>query len=248
MLHITGTARCVSDLHLCPERTDLAARFFSFLAATGKANVAALFILGDLFDAWIGDDDLDEPFNTQVCGELRKLTDQGTQLYFLAGNRDFLIGEGFAAATGARLLPETMKVGAGGTAILLLHGDTLCTDDVDYQRFRAQVRETAWQARFLSRPLAERRAEARGLRERSRQATQAKSMEIMDVNAASVRAALLAAGCRYMIHGHTHRPGCEHLTLSGGTAERWVLSDWDSGRGDALEIDANGIRRIDLSR
>ena len=248
MLHITGTARCISDLHLCPERADLAARFFNFLAATGEADVAALFILGDLFDAWIGDDDLDEPFNAKVCGELRKLADQGTPLYFLAGNRDFLIGEDFAAATGARLLPETMKVGAGGTATLLLHGDTLCTDDVDYQRFRTQVRDAAWQARFLSRPLAERRAEARSLRERSRQATRAKSMEIMDVNVASVRATLLAAGCRHMIHGHTHRPGCEHLTLDDGIAERWVLSDWDNGRGDALEIDANSIRRLDLSR
>lgn len=248
MLHITGTARCVSDLHLCPERADLAARFFAFLEATGKAGVTALFILGDLFDAWIGDDDLDEPFNAQVCGELRKLADQGTQLYFLAGNRDFLIGEDFAAATGARLLPESIKVGLGETAILLLHGDTLCTDDVDYQRFRALVRTPEWQARTLARPLAERRAEARHLRERSRQATQAKAMDIMDVNAASVRAALLAAGCQRMIHGHTHRPGCEHLTLNGNIAERWVLSDWDTERGDALEVDANGIRRLDLSR
>jgi len=247
MLHITGTARFISDLHLCPERADLAARFFNFLAATGKADVAALFILGDLFDAWIGDDDLEEPFNARVCAELRKLTDGGTQLYFLAGNRDFLIGEGFAAATGAHLLPESIKVGVGETAILLLHGDTLCTDDVDYQRFRTQVRTHEWQARTLARPLAERRAEARGLRERSRQATQAKSMEIMDVNAASVRAALLAAGCQRMIHGHTHRPGCEQLTLNGNLAERWVLSDWDNERGDALEVDANGIRRIDLS-
>lgn len=248
MLHITGTVRFISDLHLCPERADLAARFFAFLAATGKTDVAALFILGDLFDAWIGDDDLDEPFNARICGELRQLTAHGTQLYFLAGNRDFLIGEGFAAATGARLLPETIKVGVGGTAVLLLHGDTLCTDDVDYQRFRAQVRDAAWQAGFLSRPLAERRAEARNLRERSRQATQAKALEIMDVNAASVRATLLAAGCQRMIHGHTHRPGCEQIPLHGGMAERWVLSDWDSGRGDALEIDANGIRRLDWSR
>lgn len=248
MLHITGIARFVSDLHLCPERADLAARFFTFLADTGKARTTALFILGDLFDAWIGDDDLDDPFNARVCAELRKLTDSGTQLYFLAGNRDFLIGEGFAAATGARLLPESIKVGVGETAVLLLHGDTLCTDDVGYQRFRARVRTREWRARTLARPLAERRAEARNLRERSRQATRAKAMEIMDVNAASVRTALLAADCQRMIHGHTHRPGCEQLTLNGGIAERWVLSDWDSGRGDALEVDANGIRRIDLSR
>jgi UDP-2,3-diacylglucosamine hydrolase len=144
-------------------------------------------------------------------------------------------------------LDEPQKVGAGDTAILLLHGDTLCTDDVDYQRFRQLVRSGAWQADFFARPLAERRAEAQALRQRSRLATQAKAEDIMDVNAGSVRAALAAAGCRLLIHGHTHRPGCERITLADGIAERWVLSDWDTGRGDALEVNAGGIRRIDLS-
>lgn len=247
MLKITGTARFVSDLHLHAARADITARFFAFLADSAKAKVSALFILGDLFDAWIGDDDLTDPFNAQVCAALRQLTDSGTQLFFMAGNRDFLIGDRFAVASGVRRLDEPQKVGAGDTAILLLHGDRLCTDDVDYQRFRQLVRSATWQADFLARPLAERRAEAQALRQRSRLATQAKAEDIMDVNAASVRATLAAADCRLMIHGHTHRPSCERITLADGIAERWVLSDWDTGRGDALEVNASGIRRIDLS-
>lgn len=253
MLHIAGAARFISDLHLNAARADIAARFFAFLADTAKAKVSALFILGDLFDAWIGDDDLTDPFNTQVCTRLRQLADSGTQVFFMAGNRDFLIGDSFAAASGVHRLDEPQKVGAGlnpfldDTAILLLHGDTLCTDDVDYQRFRQLVRSGAWQADFLARPLAERRAEAQALRQRSRLATQAKAEDIMDVNAGSVRAALAAAACHLLIHGHTHRPGCERITLADGIAERWVLSDWDTGRGDALEVNADGIRRIDLS-
>lgn len=247
MLHIAGAARFISDLHLNAARADIATRFFAFLADTAKANVSDLFILGDLFDAWIGDDDLTDPFNMQVCARLRQLADSGTQVFFMAGNRDFLIGDSFATASGVQRLDEPQKVGAGDTAILLLHGDTLCTDDVDYQRFRQLVRSGAWQADFFARPLAERRAEAQALRQRSRLATQAKAEDIMDVNAGSVRAALAAAGCRLLIHGHTHRPGCERITLADGIAERWVLSDWDTGRGDALEVNAGGIRRIDLS-
>ncbi len=247
MLNFSGTLRFVSDVHLGEAHPGIAARFAAFLADTATAKVEALFILGDLFDAWIGDDDLANPFNAQVCAGLRQLADSGTQLFFMAGNRDFLIGDAFAAATGVQLLGEMEKLGVGDTAILLLHGDTLCTDDVDYQRFRQLVRAGTWQADFLARPLAERRAEAAALRQRSAAATQAKAEEIMDVNAGSVRTALAAADCRWLIHGHTHRPGCERIALADSIAERWVLSDWDTGRGDALEISAGRIRRIDLS-
>lgn len=248
MLTIGGTARLVSDLHLRAERPDLTQRFAAFLADTAAAKVETLFILGDLFEYWIGDDDLADPFNAHVCRLLRDLADKGTRLRFIAGNRDFLIGERFAAAAGMELLPELAVVGAGGTATLLMHGDTVCTDDLPYQEFRRMVRSTQWQADFLARPLAERRAEVENLRRRSAAAMQDKTAAIMDANAAAIRTALTSHGCTRLIHGHTHRPSHETIALAAGSAERWVLSDWDSGRGDALEIDAAGVRRIDLSR
>ncbi|MFH1870324.1 MAG: UDP-2,3-diacylglucosamine diphosphatase [Pseudomonadota bacterium] len=248
MLSIRGTARFVSDLHLRAERPDLTERFAAFLADTAAAKVEALFILGDLFEYWIGDDDLADPFNAQVCRLLRELADRGTRIYFIAGNRDFLIGATFAAAAGITLLGETERVAAGGAASLLMHGDTVCTDDLPYQEFRRMVRSTQWQADFLARPLAERRAEVENLRRRSAAAMQGKTAAIMDANAAAIRAVLTSHGCTRLIHGHTHRPGHETIELAAGSAERWVLSDWDSGRGDALEIDAAGMRRIDWSR
>jgi len=247
MLTIAGTARFVSDLHLRAERPDLTGRFADFLAATAAAKVGTLFILGDLFEYWIGDDDLGDPFNAQVCRLLRDLADHGTRIFFIAGNRDFLIGETFAAAAGISLLAEIEKVGAGGTATLLMHGDTVCIDDLPYQEFRHMVRSKRWQADFLARPLPERRAEVASLRRRSAEAMQGKTAAIMDANAAAIREALTAHGCTRLIHGHTHRPGHDVIQLASGSAERWVLSDWDTGRGDALEIDAAGIRRIDLS-
>lgn len=251
-MHITGTARFISDLHLSAERPDLTARFAAFLADTAVSKVTTLFILGDLFDAWIGDDDLAQPFNAEICSLLRKLSDQGTQIFFIVGNRDFLMGDRFAQAAGLQRLDDMAKVcekvGAGDTAILIMHGDTLCTDDTDYQAFRQQVHTPAWQRDFLARPLAERRAEAAALRQKSRAATKEKSQAIMDVNAEAVRQALAASGCRRLIHGHTHRPGCEHIMLADGVAERWVLSDWDRHRGDALEVSTDGsIRRINLA-
>lgn len=247
MLTIAGTARFVSDLHLRAERPDLTERFADFLADTGAANVDALFILGDLFEYWIGDDDLADPFNAQVCKLLRGLANQGTRIYFIAGNRDFLIGEAFAAATGVILLSETARVGAGGTPTLLMHGDTVCTDDVPYQQFRQMVRSKQWQTDFLARPLSERRAEVADLRRRSAEAMQGKTAAIMDASTNAIQAALTTHDCTRLIHGHTHRPGHEHIQLASGSAERWVLSDWDTGRGDALEIDAAGVRHIDLT-
>jgi UDP-2,3-diacylglucosamine hydrolase len=254
MLTIAGTVRCVSDLHLRAERPDLTERFAGFLAATAAARVEMLFILGDLFEYWIGDDDLADPFNAKVCKLLRNLADQGTRIFFIAGNRDFLIGERFAAAANIRLLGETEIVtqsgihsdGAGGTAILLMHGDTICTDDIPYQEFRQMVRKQEWQKEFLARPLPERRAEVESLRRRSAAAMQGKTAAIMDANADAIRAALMTHGCTRLIHGHTHRPGHEDIQLVSGKAERWVLSDWDTARGDALEISAAGIRRLDL--
>lgn len=248
MLTFIGTVRFVSDLHLTAERTTVNARFAAFLADTARTRVTALFILGDLFEYWIGDDDLADPFAAGIAGLLHQLATSGTRIFFIAGNRDFLLGDDFFHASKMQRLDDAEKLGAGDTVILLMHGDTLCTDDLAYQEFRRMVRSENWQREFLARPLAERRAEVADLRQRSQQAMQEKSPQIMDVNPDAVRSALAASGCTRLIHGHTHRPGHECLTLADGrAAERWVLSDWGEGRGDALELDANGIRRIDLS-
>lgn len=247
MLSVSGTARFVSDLHLRVDRPDLTRRFAGFLADTAAANVESLFILGDLFEYWIGDDDLADPFNEGVCNLLRSAADMGPRLYFMAGNRDFLLGDRFAAAARCFLLPDAARVVIADTPTLLLHGDTVCTDDLPYQEFRRTVRAAEWQERFLARPLDERRAEVAALRRRSAEAMREKTAEIMDANPAAIRSALEAQGCTRLIHGHTHRPGHEAITLASGPGERWVLSDWDTGRGDALEIGAVGVRRIDLS-
>lgn len=248
MPDFSGPFRCVSDLHLTADDPALVERFAAFLADTSRAGSEALFILGDLFEYWVGDEDLADPFAAHVARLLRELATGGTRIFFIAGNRDFLLGEDFCRASGMTRVADTLKVGAGGTPILLMHGDTLCLDDTDYQSFRRVVRSAAWQREFLARPLAERHAEVADLRQRSQQAMQGKSAQIMDVNPDAVRAALAASGCTRLIHGHTHRPGREQLTLADGlAAERWVLSDWGKGRGDALEIAAGGIRRIDLS-
>jgi len=245
---ILSRARLVSDLHLRPERADLTNRFAAFLADTAAKKIEALFILGDLFEYWIGDDDLDAPFNSYVCGLLRSLTDSGTRLYFTAGNRDFLIGEGFALAAGMSLLEPLSILSLGQTSTLILHGDTLCTDDVQYQEFRHLVRSSAWQAEFLARSLSERRTEVEALRRQSAKAIQGKAASLMDANLDAVRDALIGAACTRLIHGHTHRPGQHRVDLGENVAERWVLSDWETGRGDALEVSAGGVRRLDLSR
>jgi len=229
----------VSDLHLDPARPAITALFLDFLARqAGRAD--ACYILGDLFEAWIGDDD-DAELGRRVAGALRALADSGVSVHFLHGNRDFLIGERFAAAAGVRLLPESEAINLYGEPVLLLHGDTLCTDDTDYQAFRAQVRDPAWQARLLELPLAQRRALAGQLRETSQQATQLKETAITDVNLEAVDGALRARGIRRMIHGHTHRPAIHEWMLDGQPARRAVLGDWYD-RGSVLRCDVTGWR------
>lgn len=229
----------VSDLHLDPARPAITALFLDFLARqAGRAD--ACYILGDLFEAWIGDDD-DAELGRRVAGALRALADSGVSVHFLHGNRDFLIGERFAAAAGVRLLPESEAIDLYGEPVLLLHGDTLCTDDADYQAFRAQVRDPAWQARLLELPLAQRRALAGQLRETSQQATQLKETAITDVNLEAVDGALRARGIRRMIHGHTHRPAIHEWMLDGQPARRAVLGDWYD-RGSVLRCDVTGWR------
>jgi UDP-2,3-diacylglucosamine hydrolase len=230
----------VSDLHLSACRPETADRFVAFLA--GPARPArALFILGDLFDYWAGDDDLAEPFNRRIGEALAGLTGAGTEVFFIPGNRDFLIGPAFAAATGIQLMDEPMVSDIGGMPTLLLHGDTLCTDDADYQAFRAMVRTQAWRDDFLARPLAERRARIEALRARSEGEKQTKSMAIMDVNDAAVAEAYRLHGVTRMIHGHTHRQNSHKLRVDGRACQRWVLGEWGAA-GNALACDADGCR------
>ena len=232
----------ISDLHLSEERAAANERFIDFLEGKARA-AAALYILGDFFEYWIGDDDLDEPFNAVISGLLRGLTDGGVPVFVMHGNRDFLLGEAFCRATGAELLPDPSVVPIEGEPTLLAHGDTLCTDDHDYQAWRSVARSAEWQREFLARPREERRRMILGLREKSKAVIQAKPADIMDVNGEAVVEALRRHGVRRLVHGHTHRPGRHEHLVDGLSCERWVLPDW-YGPGGYLEIGAGQPRMV----
>jgi UDP-2,3-diacylglucosamine hydrolase len=228
----------ISDLHLKPEAPHLSRILLELL--TGAATAAdALYVLGDLFEAWPGDDAAADPFNAPVVSAFRALSDHGVPVYFQHGNRDFLLGAEFARATGGKLLAEELVVDLHGTRTLLMHGDQLCTDDVAYQQFRAQVRTPAWQQTLLQQPLAARKQLARQLREGSAAAKSGKSMDIMDVNAEAVAAVFRRHDVTRLIHGHTHRPARHIHVVDGRDRERIVLADWRDA-GAYLEVDANG--------
>jgi UDP-2,3-diacylglucosamine hydrolase len=232
-----------SDVHLQPSMPRTAHAFLDFLLRRAPQS-PRLFLLGDLFEAWPGDDDIDNPFHRTIADALRSLSDQGVQIGWIAGNRDFLVGAGFAAATGVQLLTDPSVVVLAGRRIVLSHGDAQCTDDADYQRFRAQVRDPAWQRDFLARPLAERKAIAQQMREGSKAAQRSKTYEIMDVNGAAIDALFDASGAEVMVHGHTHRPACHD---AGKARIRYVLPDWDCDgahrRGGWLELLEDGSFR-----
>ena len=214
----------ISDLHLHESRPQLTRAFFHFLH-TQALGAEKLYILGDFFDAWIGDDD-DNPLNSQVAEELKKLNDTGTQIFLMHGNRDFLMGEKFAAQAGATMLAEGTVINLYQYPTLLLHGDQLCTGDTDYIKFRQQVRSPQWQQQVLSQPLNARRALAAQLREKSQEMNSLKSEGIMDVTQSEVVKVMQQAGVRRLIHGHTHRPARHQLEIDGEPAERIVLGDW----------------------
>jgi UDP-2,3-diacylglucosamine hydrolase len=234
----------ISDLHLSPGEPATVERFLKFLAGPAQA-AASLTILGDLFEYWAGDDDLADPFNARIVAALRAVADAGVAVSFMAGNRDFLIGDSFAAAAGLGLLPDPSVRNIAGVPSLLTHGDTLCTDDADYQDFRHQVRDPAWQTSFLARPLADRQAEIEELRQRSEREKKIKPLHIMDVNAGAVVAALRQHGASILVHGHTHRQGQHTHSVDGKTCQRWVLGDWHADRGSTLACSAEGWRFID---
>ena len=241
---VTGAVLLVSDLHLAPDTPEITARFLRFLDSTAP-DAKRLIILGDLFDAWAGDDDISAPFNAHIISALRTLTNSGVALDFLPGNRDFLAGEAFATATGAHLLPDPCVVDIAGTRTLLTHGDMLCTDDADYQAWRQLARTPAWQTAFLSKPLTERKREIAALRMRSEQAKRDKPMSIMDVNAMAVTTAFVAQGVDALIHGHTHQQKRHLLTIGGQDRTRWVLGDWHAERGNALRCSPEGWGWLD---
>jgi UDP-2,3-diacylglucosamine hydrolase len=237
----------ISDLHLQPSQPKTCAAFVEFLERHAMA-AKALYILGDLFEYWVGDDDLASPFNAQVSAALARVSAAGVALYWIAGNRDFLVGQGFATATGATLLTEPFVATIAGQRIALLHGDAQCTDDVGYMEFRAQVRQPAWQQQFLALPLAQRHAIVAGLRKDSQALQSAKSTEIMDVAPQAIAHVFDSTATTVMIHGHTHRPA---LHAQGGT-RRYVLPDWDldakPARGGWIALHADGsIHRIDAN-
>ncbi len=230
----------ISDLHLHPSRPAITALFLDFLDEAAR-RARALYILGDLFEYWLGDEAVGLEAWRPIIAGLQRATAAGLEVYVMHGNRDFLLGEGFARATGCGLLAEPARIDLNGVPTLLMHGDVLCTDDVEYQAFRAVVRDPAWQREFLARPLAEREALARQLRELSQQSTAQKKPQIMDVTPQAVAAVMRAHGVRRLIHGHTHRPG-EHLfELDGEPAWRLVLGDWYE-QGSVLSCTPAGCR------
>lgn len=225
-VHEPSLALFASDLHLHPSLPKTTQAFFSFLR--GHAVLASqLYLLGDLFEYWAGDDDLQTPFNQQVANQIRSVADAGVEIFWIAGNRDFLIGKEFASQAKLTLLPDPFIARIAGQAIVLTHGDALCTDDVSYMEFRAQVRSHAWQQAFLSKSLEERKSIVEGLRTGSKQAQRMKAADIMDVNSDAVAELFRATQASVMIHGHTHRPAMHVLTLDDKTHRRFVLPDWD---------------------
>ncbi len=233
----------ISDLHLSEERPAANERFFEFIEKEAR-GADELYVLGDLFEYWIGDDDLDHPFNAIIAGFLRSCS---KKLYIMHGNRDFLVGERFCRETGATLLDDPTVADLGGGRVLLMHGDTLCTDDHDYQAWRRQARSTHFQQQFLAKTVPERKAAVMGLREKSKAVISAKPAEIMDVNAGAVADAFRRHGVSKLIHGHTHRPGHHTTEVDGRRCERWVLPDW-YGRGGYLALDGRGARLVRFLR
>ncbi len=228
----------ISDLHLSAKEPQ-AARLFRHFMQRIAPGADALYILGDLFEYWAGDDDLSDPFHESIVHALQKLAANGTRIYLMHGNRDLLMGQALASACSAKLLSDPVLLDLYGTATLISHGDALCTDDAAYQAFRTQVRDTQWQRTFLARPLAERKAFIEGLRWQSTQEKQTKSIDIMDVNTDAVAALLREYDYPRLIHGHTHRPKHHQHLVDGHACERWVLGDWHD-EGNFLRCDASG--------
>lgn len=240
-----AVALFVSDVHLHASLPRTTAAFLQFLSTHAK-HAHQLYLLGDLFEYWPGDDDIDTPYHRRIIDALRDVSDAGVTVFWTAGNRDFLVGSVFADATGATLLADPATITIAGQLITVSHGDALCTDDTEYMAFRAMVRQGAWQKGFLAKPLAERKAIIEGMRGQSEAGKKNKAADIMDVNPAAVASLFKSTGASMLIHGHTHRPASHICQLSDGEAVRHVLPDWDldhepaAQRGGWLAIDTLG--------
>ena len=243
---MTRQALFISDLHLSGERPDTSEQFFRFLHDEAR-RAGALYVLGDLFEYWPGDDELEEAegdaLAREVASAFRDLAEHGVQLRLMHGNRDFLIARRFCDASVASLLADLSVVEIEGGKTVLLHGDTLCTDDVDYQAWRRTAHSADWQRDFLSKPLSARHQAIQGLRAKSKEVIAIKPADIMDVNETAVREAFRRHGVRRMIHGHTHRPARHVHEVDGRSCERWVLPDW-YGPGGYLAVDDVGPRLV----
>lgn len=231
----------IADLHLQTEEPAITAGFLRFLAGDAR-QADALYILGDLFEAWIGDDD-PNPLHHQIAAAIKSLVDSGVPCFFIHGNRDFLLGKRFARESGMTLLPEEKMLDLYGRKVLIMHGDTLCTDDAGYQAFRAKVHQSWLQKLFLALPLFIRQRIAAKMRANSKAANSSKSLEIMDVNQQAVIAELENHQVQWLIHGHTHRPAVHELTANGQPAFRVVLGAWHS-EGSMIKVTPHDVELI----
>ncbi|KAF0812733.1 UDP-2,3-diacylglucosamine hydrolase [Andreprevotia sp. IGB-42] len=236
-----ATLLFIADLHLSPADPATVAAFHAFLQGPAR-TATTLYVLGDLFEVWIGDDQLDDPFYATQAQAFAQLAGNGTAVRFMPGNRDFLCGARFAREAGLTILPDPTVITPFGAPVLLAHGDAYCTDDAAYQRFRRIVRNPLTQWLWRRLPLRIRNREAAKLRQQSQQHNRQKSAYILDVNSTAVEAAMRAAASQLLIHGHTHRPACHQH--AGGT--RWVLPDWHEGRGGYLRLDRHGTAMLRL--
>lgn len=230
----------ISDLHLEQERPDISRAFLHFLDTRAR-QAAALYILGDFFEVWIGDDAM-TPFQHDIAGALRRLSDSGTRIYLMHGNRDFLLGKAFCREAGCTLLGDPHVVSLNGEKVLLMHGDSLCTLDLGYQKMRRLLRNPLSLFILRNLPLSTRHKLARKLRSESRSQTRMKASDIVDVTPDEVQRVMARHGAKTLIHGHTHRPAVHELLVDGQPARRIVLGDWDK-QGWALQVDENGFNQ-----
>lgn len=232
------TTLFISDLHLCGARPAITKLFLNFLQRRAR-TANALYILGDLFEYWIGDEAVAQKEFQPIIHGLRELTAHGTPVFVMHGNRDFLMAQGFEMASGCRLLVDPTRIDLHGIPTLLMHGDTLCIDDIEYMKFRSEVRNHQWQKEFLSKSIAERDKIVHDYREISKNSTATKKPEIMDVNQQAVASVMSKHRVHRLIHGHTHRPKEHVFSLNGQPARRMVLGDWYD-QGSVLRVDARG--------
>jgi UDP-2,3-diacylglucosamine hydrolase len=239
------TTLFISDLHLEADRPEIGEQFLEFLGDEA-ADAEALYILGDFFEYWVGDDDPDE-YYASIKHSLRAFTDTGVPVYFMHGNRDFMIGERFAAETGVTILPDPFALELYGKSVLLSHGDALCTDDTEYQQMRAMTRNPEWQAMMLEKPLEERIAIAKHARARSEERNKTLAESIMDVNPDAVSKTIAEHGVEILLHGHTHRPGIHGVEVGDRFAKRVVLGDWYE-QGSVVRWDEDGVELSAIPR